>query len=457
MRKKLLLLFSFIFVFTSCALPSADAASFQIDFSLTTQSMYLVNIDTGTAVFEQNIDEERAPASLTKIMTYIIVAEAVPDLEGTTITVPDNIVESLWGTGSSLSGVTAGETMSIADMLRCLMIPSGNDAAMALADFVGGGNTSHKILSEENVAKFVQMMNDKAKELGCEHTQFKNPHGLYDPQHYTTARDLYIMTNYALDLPLFTEIVSSASYRLSTDKRTNYPLISSNSLIDPNETRNNGLYYKYCKGIKTGTLDESGYCLASLASKGGYTYVSIALGAPSVDADGNKVTPNGAMVDTRKLFEWAFDNLEIKPIVDVERVMDTVPLEMAWQKDTLQLVPKESLSALLPKDVELSSIDYVSQLPESVPTPVQKGDVIGTATLSYANQELATVELVAAETVERSELLYYLQGARNVVTSKWFLIAISIFAFLFIVYLILSAMYNRRKKRRRKVKTYRKL
>lgn len=217
-------------------------------------------------------------------------------------------------------------------------------------------------------------------------------------------------------------------------------------------------YYKYVKGIKTGWIDEAGDCLVSSAvNDKGYSYLCVALGG--VDRDDTGKRYHGSMVDTKKLYEWAFKTLETKSIVDLNTPVKEINLELAWQKDRLQLFPKDTVTALLPKDVELSSITITpnDDVQESVVAPVQKGTILGTATLSYANQELGTVELVAGEDVSRSELLYYLNAAKNIVTSKWFLLGAGLFVVLFITYLVIATIYNKRNKRRRKVKKYRKL
>lgn len=437
MKKSLSLFFALIiFSCVVCFPITADAATFNIDFNTTTESITLINLDTDTPVYQKNPDVKRSPASITKIMTYIVVSEHVPDLEGTTVTVTNEILEILSGTGSSISGLAAGETLSVYQLLHCLMIPSGNDAALVLADYVG----NHDVMA------FVEMMNEKALELGCNNTHFMNPHGLYDPEHYTTANDMAKITTYAMKLPHFSEITNeTVSYILGDD----WPLVTTNSLIDP--INGGSYYYKYAKGIKTGHLDEAGYCLVSTAVRGGYTYLCVAMGAPSID-----IKTNGAMVDSKSLYIWAFDNLEIKTVISSEQPVREVDLEYAWNKDSILLVPAKDFSTVLPVNVEISSIDISTDVPESIKAPVEAGEKVGTATLSYANQPLATIDLVASESVERSQFLYSLSVFKNIVTSKWFIISVVIVVVLLVIYLILTMIYNNRGKKKRKVENYRK-
>lgn len=449
MKKKLFPLFAFLMtIFIVCSPVPASAATFNIDFELNSQAVQLINLDTGTVVFEKNSDKRMEPASVTKIMTFIVAAEHIPDLEGTKITVEKRVVDLLLGTGSSLSGILEGEELTALQLLNCLMVPSGNDAAMVLADYVGGGD----------VQKFVDMMNEKAKELGCTDTNFMNPHGLHDENHYTTCQDLYLITKYAMELPRFMEICSQTRYTLpatnkSAKERT---LTTTNYLIDQylgGET----YFYKYAKGIKTGSHDEAGYCLVSTAIRDGYSYMCIALGSPKVDKDGKNIRFHGEMTDSRSLYQWAFSNLQLKNVVEKEETVAEVDLKYAWNKDKLLLVTEKSYAAILPVDVKESSVIVTPHLPESVEAPVKKGQVIGTATVSYANQELTTVNLVASESVERSELLHSVDTTKQVISSPWFLIIAAIIVVLVIIYIILALIYNRKKKNLRRVKKYRKM
>ena len=201
------LFFLLIFLIPSL---SVKAAAYEPDFEPVSQGVILVNLDTEAVVYEKNADLRLEPASTTKIMTYIIAAEHISDLEGTMITAKKEVLDRLDGTGSSTMGLQDDETLSAMDLLHGLMIRSGNDASLVLADYVCNGD----------INQFVEMMNQKAQELGCQDTHFTNPHGLHDENHYTTARDLYLITKYAMTLPNFMEISSKVSYVLpATNKQ----------------------------------------------------------------------------------------------------------------------------------------------------------------------------------------------------------------------------------------------
>lgn len=438
-----LLLAAVIMLCTFIAFPSvnADAAEFNVNFNTSCRSIYLENLDTGLTVYTKDPHSRSYPASTTKIMTYIITVESIDDLKNTTVTVKPAVLDKLNGTGSSVAGLKDNEKLTVYQLLHCLMIPSGNDAAMVLADYVGKGN----------IDSFVQKMNDKAKELGCSSTHFSNPHGLNDPNHYTTVEDMAKITKYALKLPYFSDISNTAvSDCLGEDRY----LITTNYMID--EVRGGDYYYEYARGIKTGsTGNDSGYCLVSTAVCDGYTYLCVAFGAPYEDANGESYE-NGAMIDSKNLYEWAFNNLQIKTLLDKNDLVKEIKLNYAWNKDTMQLTPATSFSTILPTEVDISSIDRSFDLPDSIDAPIKEGDKVGEVTLSYANKKLATIDLIASESVDRSELLTALDGIKNLVTSGWFIVSVLIIAVLFVSYLIVISVYNKRRKSKRPVKKYRK-
>ena len=417
----------------------ANAMSFNIDFNLYSETVYMVNTDTGAEVYDLNADIKRYPASTTKIMTYIIVAENVTDLKNTKVEIKEDLLRTLDGTGSSLSGLDeySGKSLSVYDLLCCLMIKSGNDAALVLADFVGKGN----------VNAFVDMMNKKAQDLGCTATHFVNPHGLHDEMHYTTAKDMYKITAYAQELKYFMEICSTATYYLPD---SDYPLVATNLLIDPG--RGGEYYYTYATGIKTGTTDEAGYCLVASATYEGFSYICIAFNAPCYDSDGNWSDDNGAMRDCADMFRWAFTQLEMKTVLKEETPVASVKLEYAWNKDSLILVPEKSFSTVLPIEVDVTSIDITAKVPEKVSAPIKKGEIIGQAEITYANNKLATVNLVASQAVEKSEMMKISHSVTSVITSYWVLIPVILLVALFIVYVILASVYNKRIERVERMK-----
>lgn len=474
----------------------------------------MLNLDTDTVVYSDNADEQLPMASLTKIMTYIVAYENIPDIENTEITIPQSVFDELSGTGSSMADFDVGDTFTGEQMLYLMMVPSGNNAALTLAKYVdelyasgkigqtssegedssagqtssnddpeavsGAGSTSSTGESSSGgestqtssasstqssgefdptdytgKSYFVQLMNEKAAELGCTNTHFTNPHGLHNENHYSSARDMVTITKYAMSLPLFTEVTGTVAYNY-------YPIghpekektASTTNRLLTDWTGNDGYYYyyRYATGIKTGSHDQAGYCIVASATYEGYTYVVACLGSPSVDSD-----LHGEMLDAASMFRWAFLNLEIRTVAAQGDILADVPLEYAWKQDTLQLVAGENVSVMLPKNVDTSSIIVETSVPDSVQAPIERGEQVGTATMSYAGEPIATVPLVAAESVSRSEMLSFLSQGSSVLTSPWFLIIMGVILALVLIYVILILLYRRKQKQLRRVRKYRDL
>ncbi|MDD5953423.1 MAG: D-alanyl-D-alanine carboxypeptidase [Oscillospiraceae bacterium] len=444
MLKKLLpMLLVLVTIFTLVPFTTAGAITYDIDFDTKTEALELINLDTDSVVYAKNADKKMYPASTTKIMTYIVVAESVKDLEGTKITVKKSVLDDLHNTGSSLAGIYEGEELTVLQLLNLMMVPSGNDAAAVLCDYVSNGDEK----------KFVEKMNQKATELGCTGTHFANAHGLHDPDHYTTADDLYKITKYAMTLPYFTEITAQSAYTLpptnkSKEERT---VVTTNRMLISGDTE---YYYQYAQGIKTGHTDEAGYCLVSSAIYDGSNYLCVALGAPSLDKDGKAIEERQDMIDSANLYRWAFTKLQLKPIAEKGNPVSELPLKYVWGKETILVSPEENLSAVLPADVNTSSLLVDVDVPESVSAPLHAGDVIGTATYSYAGQVLGSVNVVVTEDVARNEVLHVMDVIWSVISSPIFLICAALVILLVIVYITMAVRYNKKKKELRKTKNY---
>lgn len=399
---------------------------------------YLMSLDDGSVIIENNAKEKVAPASLTKIMTALVVLKN-KDLNDT-ITVAPEAIESLYNTGSSTSGLKIGEQMSVYDMLCCLLIPSGNDAAAALAIAVGG-----------TMENFVKMMNDTAKELGCTDTNFVNPHGLDAPNHKTTAYDLAKITQAALKYSAFKKIVACDTYQLpATNMNSSRRLNNTNYLLVKYRVT---YYNSNCKGIKTGSTDDAGKCLVSYASKGGCEYLAIAMGGDQIDTDNDGITENQAFMDTNKMYKWAFNNLKFEIVTKSNQFICSVPVKYSWKNDTLSLVAKEELIALVPKGNNAESVSFEpTDVPKSLSAPIKKGDFLGKADVNYAGITIGEVELIASEDVNMSILLYALAKFGILLHNPVFDV-IAIFVFLlFVGYIIWTVKINKKRKKRRQIK-----
>lgn len=445
--RKILSLTCLILIILSVSIPSAGAISYPNDVKTTSDAILLVNMDSDQVVFEKNADEKKYPASTTKIMTYIVAYEHIDDIENTKIEIKQSVLDELEGTGSSLANVAehVGEKMSAIDLLYSMMVPSGNDAAMVLADYVGNGD----------ISAFVDMMNEKAKELGCENTHFQNPDGLHNDDHYTTARDLSIITSYALTLPKFAEISNTDTYYCEGDT---VPLITTNYLIDAN--RGGEYYYMYAKGIKTGTTDQAGRCLVTTASADGYSYLLVLLDSPYKEGEYEEY---GTFTDAADLFRWALTSLDLETIATAQTPVCEQKVNLAWGVDKVLLVPQNNLSAIVPKDIDDENLIIETDVPESIDAPLDKDTVVGTETIYYKDtktgekQVIATVNLVSSEKVDRSGILFVLSVIGTLFKSYWFLMVIAVIVLILLIYFIVSKIHSAKSKKGKKVKHYRNL
>lgn len=448
MKKFFSLLFS-VLILLSCLVPTSLAAFYEpAESEVEADIYYLFSADDGTVISEKNTDKQAAPASITKIVTAMVTLENCADLDAI-VTVPSYTIRLLDGTNSSTAGILVGEQMSVRDLLYCLLVYSANDAANVLADYVGGGS----------IETFVGMMNDFAAKLGCTATHFANAHGLDDDNHYTTARDLGTIYKYCIGNSIFCEIAGTARYEMAPTNmysETRY-------LNNTNKMLSSGIsdyYCEYVKNGKTGTTDNAGHCVISSASGDGYNYICVVLNAPFYDVDGDGVSENMAFVSSKNLYNWTFGHMKLCEVANPSTYVAEKRVELSSKYDYVSLVPAKNVSALIP--VSGSSDDKTDSVlieasgeisASAVNAPVKKGDVLGKATIKYADEVIAEVDLVAAFDVERSTLKYIAYLIKTAVSTLAFKL---IAAFVVVVLLplciyIFVAVPRKRNKRKNTV------
>mgnify|MGYP003287722230 CR=1 FL=1 len=441
MKKILSVILVAVIIF--CSFSIGASASFNSLLETEAEIVLLVNTDTETVILDKNADKRTAPASLTKIVTCMLVLENCPDLS-VQVTCKRESLNGLYAMNAATAGIVAGESLSIEHLLYCLMLPSAADAANILADYVGG-----------SIDNFVVMMNDFVAKLGCENTKFVNAHGLdTEPNGYTTANDLYKITKYALTNPTFKEITSTSRYDIAPTEK--YPY--TRYLHNTNKMMNAGIrdyYHKSVSGVKTGTTEKAGHCVITTASQDGYNYMLIVMGAPQYDIDGDNVEENVAFTESKKIYNWAFENIELTKITNTTDVVTVVDVKYNSKVDHLRLLPKEELSALVPLGTESGSLiirPLESETPKVVKAPIKKGDVLGKAEILYGENVVATVDLVAAEDIELNIFLLILGTIKDIFSTTIFKILFAIAAVLFIIYILLIIRKNRIIAKRKKIR-----
>ena len=423
---------------------SADV-SFTPDFDIYSEAALLINLDTGDVMYSKNADKQLVPASLTKIMTAVLVLEQfqndIPALSTTYVSGGYECFDDIFGLGASTADIRVYEKVSYKDLLYALMLRSACEAANIIAVNIGG-----------SLQSFVEMMNLKAAQLGMENTHFTNAHGLFWENHYTTASDLAKLTQYAMTLPLFTQIATSESYWMEETSYHEARLIShTNTMMS--KANGGEYYYEYVKGIKTGTLDESGRCLVSTAYKDGYSYLLVTLGAPQYDENGRSVMYN--FIDAKNIYEWAFNTFEYTTIISGTEEIAEVPVEYGDGVDYVIVRPNEEFSRIWSRRVSPDSVHKDIKISENVIAPVKAGDKLGTMELQYGGETLAVIDLVATTNVARSSRKEMIAVAQSFIGSDDFFHAAQYSFAFFLAYtiliIILKIVFARANKKRAKL------
>lgn len=358
--------------------------------NIASPSALLMDLNSGKILYEKNIDQKMYPASLTKVMTAIIALEHC-DLNDIA-TVSYDAVMTL-SSGYVTANLQVGEELTVEQLLYVLMVGSSNDAAIVLAEHISG-----------SVDEFSKLMNEKAKELGCTSTNFVNPNGAHDENHYSTARDLSIISKYAMQNETFRTLVKTTSYKLPiTNKYENEDRLftTTNSLLTVNNNdRADNYYYKYATGIKTGFTTPAKNCLIASANKGDLELLTVVLGAGQNDQGLSE-----RYVDTINLFEYGYDTYSLKEVIKAGGIVQTANIRNAT-RDTKKLdaVVKNDISVLIKNENKDNALLPEVHIDENLKAPIKKGEVIGT--VKYAVEGIDyTEDLVASKDVKKSRFL----------------------------------------------------
>lgn len=373
--------------FTSLAIEPMDVAA---------RHAILIDAEYGDILYEKDARSKAYPASITKVMTALLVIEAIQRGE---LALDQMVVCSVTAhEGMSIYGSTQdiqpGESMSVKDLLYCLMLASANESANILAEAVSG-----------DVETFVALMNRRAGELGCEGTHYTNTHGLHDDDHYTTAYDVALVFAKGMEYDLFRQLVSTASYQTAaTERKGPREFYNTNALIS--RWYYTDYFYDKAIGGKTGTTEEAGNCLVSAAKNGDEYLISVVLGAQVVTrADGTKDRQQYS--ESRRLLQWGFSSFKRFTIAPGDAPVAAVKVTLSQETDEVLVRPMGSIERTLPRDTDVEAIaQEVRLFTDTVEAPVKEGQLMGTLTLTYEGEEYGVLDLVALNDVERSEFLY---------------------------------------------------
>lgn len=435
MLKRIFSIIFTIFLCVLCLFTPLTASAYEVTgFDITAKAGMLVCMDTEEILFEKNIDEKIYPASVTKIMSAILMLESEKYNPEAKIAMTEEVLDMVLGTGLAVSLMKAGEEFTQYDLMHLILVSSYGDATFLGAQFFGG-----------TVENFVAMMNAKAEELGLTATYFTNPVGLHDDNHFTTVRDIYKLSKYAIENENFREICDKSRYSFSTNYTQKRTISTTNFLLD--NTTN--YFYERAHGIKTGFTDEAGRCLVSIAypKDKEYTYLCILMGCP------DNASKRYQFAESANLYRWAFNNFSYKEIASSKEPVCEMPVELSLDTDFVPLYFKEKFVRVLPNEADDSTIVVKTQLnSESTEAPIKKGQVLGKAEIIYAERVIGTVDLVAANDVEASGLLIAVKHIKGFLSSVYMKLILAAIGIGIIIFIIICIFLNIGKFKKRKVR-----
>ncbi len=402
-------------------------------------SIYMIATDSGEPLVDINSEEKLCPGYLTQLMTCAIILDEFDGnekkLKETYVSAGNDAYDELYDTGAPTADIRPNEVVSYYDLLVSMILCSSCEAANITS-----------LNMAESLFDFTVKMNDKAKELGMENTNFSSSHGFFVTQNYSTAKDMAKLCRYIVNkYPIFKKITIMENYQLeATDFHSEgTTLYNDNYLV----TSYSPYYYAKADGLKSSVQSGSGRCLASLASYDGSSYIIVSLNAPmdKTPSDINKGEQNpdsiyGAdyvsysMLDHAALYNWAFTSLYQTDFINPNSEITDVKVEFGNEADYVNLKPAGGCSLLWPADVPTDKVKQNITVMHNVVAPIEKGDALGKMELEYEGEVLASIDLIATSTVTRSQSKSTVKIASSFYRSSEFRWALFIIIMIFTVY-----------------------
>ena len=407
MKKKIVLSLLLSSLLIASAAPMASASS---PPELNGKNIVLADLNTGRIIYSKDKDAVVAPASLTKIMTVLLAVESVERGEHSLdemVTAGQDCRTGL-DEESSSAEIQPGEQLSFRDLLYCSMIQSASDACNVLASLIGG-----------SINAFVDSMNERAAELGCEVTHFEDPNGLSN-NNQTTAYEMFLITQEAISHDYFLVVCNIADVTIpATNMHDEREYHNSNSLISPQSVYGGNRYlYMGAAGVKTGYTRAAGYCLISTAEREGLHFLAVVMGCDGwLNAH---IEDYRNFEDTIKLYDWGFSDFAYRNVVDTQTPVYELDVELAEDGAKAVLYPSEKIRLLLPRDTTDDDIklDY-NIFQTELRAPVKAGEVLGEAVVSVNGEVYGTVSLVTREEVDLARSEYLKHQLADFFSNRW--------------------------------------
>ena len=425
MKKYKILTVILIIAIFAGALPVSAAALNPPEVSAV--SAVLMNADTGDIMFEKNAGQTMDPAGVTSLMTALLAAEAIKEqsigLE-TMVAAGDDVLYNLDGEDAATldPAIQPGESMTVNELLHCVLLRSAGDACNVLADYIGG-----------SVSDFVSQMNERAEQLGCSSTRFQNANGEPVSNQHTTARDMALIARAAAANTTLTGISSKDSFAVTATNVTGERvLVNSNQLVVPDSEN----YYGDAYGLKAGYSAQDGYNIVAAASSGGINVVAVVMGCDSGDS---------RFADAIRLFDWAFDNYSYRSVMSSTETLDSVAVALGTT-DSTGVRPESDVELLLPNDQELGDVRFeITYYHErdgvELMAPVNAGESLGEVTVYVDGEVYGTSRLVATSAVDMSRMEYLRSQAMGTFQNHSVRRIIKILVIMLAIYLLLVLFY----------------
>ncbi len=358
------------------------------DFALapSSKSAILIEASTGEVIYENNADEKLNPASMTKMMSMLLIIEAI---ENGTITWDQEVTvsENASSMGGSQILLETGEKMSVEDLFKGVAISSGNDAVVALAETVAGTEDA-----------FISMMNDKAKELGLKNTNFKTPHGLDEANHYSSARDMALIAKELVKHEKVLEFTSVYEDYLRENTDRKIWLVNTNKLVR---------FYEGVDGLKTGYTKEAGYCLTATAEKDGMRIIAVVMGEPDSKTRNTEVS---------EMLDYAFAQYKTEDLLNQD-IIGTYEVDKGKDR-YVNVIPETKVTVLKKKSEEKGNATYEVNL-NTLKAPLKKGEVVGKLKVKENGKLVRTINLITEKEVKKANIFeLYTQNLNDIITSN---------------------------------------
>lgn len=417
------------------------------DYEAHCTAALLIERNTDTVIYQLNPSETVYPASLTKIMTCLLAIEKCREL-GKSLDDPVTVSSTAFAgldDGGSSAGLQPGDVVTLRELLYCMMLESANESCNVVAEYLAGSAES-----------YVEWMNARAAELGCTHTHFANTHGLHDPNHFTTAFDLAVITEAAIDNETFWEIATEDTYTVKSEQYSGVrDLGSTNYLIRESHPE---YYYSKAQGVKTGYTSAAGRCLISTASDGNLRLLAIVLGTQdnAYAADGLQYR---SFVEAKNLFEYGFDNFEYSMLLSTLDMEFQIPVTGGEESRPMVLYPASDVVCLLPQGYDPSKIEKSWTLysgGSTLQAPLEQDQEVGVVTVTYDGVVIGSTQLKTLRSAKaQTDAKKAVNDTLNFFQKYWwvFLALVGLIVFLLLVligrYYITRAIYRAKRRKQR--------